>query len=86
MGDAPTERIARGQRQDPFLTDCALRTNKLVIMPIKPMPSIFVSHGAPTLYLEPQPTRRFLMELGKARSLHDHSTCGVLSMAVFAWE
>lgn len=29
------------------------------------MPSIFVSHGAPTLYLEPQPTRDFLMELGK---------------------
>ncbi|WP_053062108.1 DODA-type extradiol aromatic ring-opening family dioxygenase [Desulfovibrio sp. TomC] len=35
-------------------------------MPPKPMPSLFVSHGAPTLYLEPQPTRAFLMELGKA--------------------
>ncbi len=30
------------------------------------MPSIFVSHGAPTLYLEAQPTRDFLMELGRA--------------------
>jgi len=32
----------------------------------RPMPSLFVSHGAPTLYLEPQPTRTFLMELGRA--------------------
>ena len=28
-------------------------------------PSLFVSHGAPTLYLEPQPTRTFLIELGR---------------------
>ena len=31
-----------------------------------PMPALFVSHGAPTLSLEPQPTRSFLMELGRA--------------------
>ena len=30
------------------------------------MPSVFVSHGAPTLFLEPQPTRSFFMELGAA--------------------
>lgn len=29
------------------------------------MPAIFVSHGAPTLYLEPQPTRDFLQALGR---------------------
>jgi 4,5-DOPA dioxygenase extradiol len=29
------------------------------------MPSIFVSHGAPTLYEQPQPTRDFLMGLGQ---------------------
>jgi len=33
-------------------------------MPIA-LPGIFVSHGAPTLYLDPQPTRTFLMELGQ---------------------
>lgn len=31
-----------------------------------PLPSLFVSHGAPTLYLEPQPTRTFFQELGPA--------------------
>ncbi|HWQ08604.1 MAG TPA: class III extradiol ring-cleavage dioxygenase [Holophaga sp.] len=31
-----------------------------------PMPSFFVSHGAPTLFLEPQPTRTFLQGLGQA--------------------
>ena len=31
-----------------------------------PLPSLFVSHGAPTLYLEPQPTRDFLLGLGRA--------------------
>ena len=35
-------------------------------MTTHPMPSIFVSHGAPTLFLEPQPTRSFLMELGRS--------------------
>ena len=29
------------------------------------LPGIFVSHGAPTLYLETQPTRTFLIELGQ---------------------
>jgi len=29
------------------------------------IPSLFVSHGAPTLYIEPQPTRTFLGELGQ---------------------
>jgi len=28
------------------------------------LPTLFVSHGAPTLFLEPQPTRDFLLELG----------------------
>lgn len=32
----------------------------------KPMPSIFVSHGAPTLYLEPCPARDFFMGFGRA--------------------
>jgi 4,5-DOPA dioxygenase extradiol len=31
-----------------------------------PTPAIFVSHGAPPLYLEPQATRTFLLELGRA--------------------
>lgn len=31
-----------------------------------PMPALFVSHGAPTLYIEPQPTRDFLLRLGRA--------------------
>lgn len=30
------------------------------------MPTLFVSHGAPTLYLKPQATRSFLMGLGTA--------------------
>ncbi len=29
-------------------------------------PAVFVSHGAPTLALEPGPTRGFLAELGAA--------------------
>lgn len=29
-------------------------------------PAIFVSHGAPTMYLEPTPTHEFLVALGKA--------------------
>lgn len=32
----------------------------------QPMPSLFVSHGAPTLYLEPCPAREFLLGLGRA--------------------
>jgi len=31
---------------------------------MSPLPSLFVSHGAPTLILEPVPTRDFLMKLG----------------------
>lgn len=30
------------------------------------MPSVFVSHGAPTLVVDPVPTRQFLLGLGKA--------------------
>jgi len=30
------------------------------------LPAVFISHGAPTLFLEPQPTRTFLMGLGRA--------------------
>lgn len=30
------------------------------------IPSLFVSHGAPTLFLEAQPTRTFLTELGRS--------------------
>jgi 4,5-DOPA dioxygenase extradiol len=29
-------------------------------------PAIFVSHGAPTMYLDPTPTHEFLIALGKA--------------------
>ena len=29
-------------------------------------PAIFVSHGAPTMYLHPTPTHEFLVALGKA--------------------
>jgi len=34
----------------------------------KPLPSVFVSHGAPTLLLEDVPSRNFLKELGKKYS------------------
>ena len=32
---------------------------------VKRFPSLFVSHGAPTLIIEDVPARRFLMQLGK---------------------
>lgn len=39
------------------------------------MPRVFVSHGAPSLFLEPQPTRTFLQELGQRLPRPDAVLC-----------